>query len=89
MFCGDAVADPLTGLHAALAVAESLHRGGGEEIGVAMADVAATYAALPSTELTGPARAPVAPAVPVPAADLDADHGRVDRLIDERSTAPC
>lgn len=89
VFCGDAVADPLSGLHAAVAVAESLHRGGGEEIRVAMADVAATYAALPRTDLTGPARAPVAPDVPVPAADLDADHGRVDRLIDERSPAPC
>ncbi|WP_019731056.1 CoA transferase, partial [Mycobacterium avium] len=32
VFCGDAIADPLTGLQAALAVAESLGRGGGELI---------------------------------------------------------
>ena len=43
-FCGDAIADPLTGLHAALAVAESLSRGGGELIELSMAAVAATYA---------------------------------------------
>ncbi len=41
VFCGDAIADPLTGFHAALAVAESLARGGGELIDVAMAAVAA------------------------------------------------
>ena len=40
-FCGDAIADPLTGLHAALAVAESLRRGGGELIEMSMAAVAA------------------------------------------------
>ena len=45
VFCGDAIADPLTGLHAALAVAESLTRGGGELIELSMAAVAATYAA--------------------------------------------
>ena len=45
VFCGDAIADPLTGLHAALAVAESLSRGGGELIELSMAAVAATYAA--------------------------------------------
>ena len=32
VFCGDAIADPLTGLEAASAVAESLGRGGGELI---------------------------------------------------------
>ena len=48
VFCGDAIADPLTGLEAALAVAESLGRGGGELIDVSMAAVAATYAALPT-----------------------------------------
>src|SRR6185437_6344371 len=39
VFCGDAIADPLAGLQAALAVAESLGRGGGELIGVSMAGV--------------------------------------------------
>ncbi|BBY27421.1 CoA transferase [Mycolicibacterium sediminis] len=89
VFCGDAIADPLTGLHAALAVVEALHRGGGEEVRVAMADVAATYAALPLTDGTGPVLAPVAPRPTPPAAALDADHARVVRLLDERSPAPC
>lgn len=48
IFCGDAIADPLTGITAAHEVVESLRRGGGEVIDVAMADVAATYAALPT-----------------------------------------
>ncbi|WP_019697535.1 CoA transferase, partial [Mycobacterium avium] len=39
VFCGDAIADPLTGLQAALAVAESLGRGGGELIRLSMAGV--------------------------------------------------
>lgn len=46
-FCADAIADPLTGLEAAVAVVDSMARGGGELITVALADVAATYAALP------------------------------------------
>ena len=48
VFCGDAIADPLTGLEAASAVADSLSRGGGELIQLSMAAVAATYAALPT-----------------------------------------
>ena len=44
---GDAIADPLSGLEAARAIGESLRRGGGEVIEVAMAQVAARYAALP------------------------------------------
>jgi crotonobetainyl-CoA:carnitine CoA-transferase CaiB-like acyl-CoA transferase len=51
-FVGDAIADPLTGLHAALAVADSLHRGGGELIEMSMAAVAAGYASLTETRLT-------------------------------------
>ncbi len=47
VFCGDAVADPLTGVEAAAAVVDSLTRGGGELITIALAAVAATYAALP------------------------------------------
>jgi crotonobetainyl-CoA:carnitine CoA-transferase CaiB-like acyl-CoA transferase len=50
-FCGDAIADPLTGLHAALAVAESLRRGGGELIEMSMAAVAAGYALLDERRL--------------------------------------
>lgn len=47
VFCGDAIADPLTGLEAAGAVMASLARGGGELIDVAMAGVAAEYAKVP------------------------------------------
>lgn len=50
-FCGDAIADPLTGLHAALAVAESLRGGGGELIEMSMAAVAAGYALLAESRL--------------------------------------
>lgn len=47
VFCADAIADPLTGIEAAAAVADSMARGGGELITVALAAVAAKYAALP------------------------------------------
>ena len=91
VFCADAVADPLTGLHAALSVVDALHRGGGEIVRVAMAAVAAGYAALPtlSSEWRVPVDPPVAPA-PVPrASELGADNAQVNRLIDERRHAPC
>jgi crotonobetainyl-CoA:carnitine CoA-transferase CaiB-like acyl-CoA transferase len=91
VFCADAIADPLTGLHAALEVVRSLRRGGGETVRVAMSEVAATYAALPQTVL--PAQAAAAPPAPpgttTPASELDGDRTRVDRLIDERRLAPC
>jgi CoA-transferase family III len=45
VFCGDAIADPLTGLTAALAVCRSLAAGGGDLIDVAMAGVCAGVAA--------------------------------------------
>jgi CoA-transferase family III len=45
VFCADAIADPLTGLHAALAAAISLAAGGGHLVDVAMAGVAAWVAA--------------------------------------------
>lgn len=91
VFCGDAIGDPLTGMHAALAVAESLSRGGGEILDVAMAAVTATYAALPEYPDDGdcPAMVPVVPAPRRPAADLGADNGAVERLIAERQPTPC
>ncbi|WP_155977016.1 CoA transferase [Nocardia sp. 348MFTsu5.1] len=46
VFCGDAIADPLSGLEAARAVVDSLGRGGGELIDVVMSGVAAKYAAV-------------------------------------------
>ena len=52
VFVGDAIADPLTGLEAAAAVRASVGRGGGELIEVAMAAVAASYAAEPRRDRT-------------------------------------
>ncbi|MBJ7340047.1 CoA transferase [Mycolicibacterium sp.] len=91
VFCGDAIADPLTGLHAALGVAESLARGGGELVDVAMAAVAATYASLPESRAEGdcPALTPRAPGPQPRAADLGADNHRVEQLIAERRNTPC
>jgi hypothetical protein len=45
VFCADAIADPLTGVCGALAVARSLAAGGGELIDLPMRAVAATFAA--------------------------------------------
>ncbi len=91
VFCGDAIADPLTGLEAALAVLESLSRGGGELIHVAMAAVAATYAALPTEASVGPypAPPPQAPPPSAPAAGLGADNDAVRRLVSERRCLSC
>ncbi len=41
LFCGDAIADPLTGLHAALAALASYHSGGGHLLDLALCDVTA------------------------------------------------
>jgi hypothetical protein len=91
VFCGDAIADPLTGLEAALAVTESLGRAGGELIEVSMAAVAATYAALPTTAsvCTHPAPPPAAPPAAKSAPDLGADNEAVRRLISERRCLSC
>ncbi len=84
VFCGDAVADPLSGLEAARAIGESLRRGGGEVIDVAMAQVAARYAALPR----GVAATAARPAAP-PASPLGADNAAVERLVAERLGVAC
>ncbi|MET9387594.1 CoA transferase [Streptomyces sp. NPDC002928] len=47
VFCADAIADPLTGLVAALGAAASVRVGGGQLIDVSMRDVAAAFAAAP------------------------------------------
>lgn len=44
VFCGDAIADPLTGVCAALAASAATVAGGGHHIGVSMRDVAAAFA---------------------------------------------
>lgn len=91
VFCGDAIADPLTGMHAALVAAESLQRGGGEIIEIALAAVAAEYAALPLVNDVGagPAAEPVAPALSSRAVELGADDARVRAIVRERATAAC
>jgi hypothetical protein len=86
LFCGDAVADPLTGLEATRAVLDALAGGGGVVIEVAMAAVAATYAALPaSSDIDCPARMPAPPREP--ARNLGADNAEVQRLIAARRVA--
>ncbi|MEE3065909.1 MAG: CoA transferase [Actinomycetota bacterium] len=91
VFCGDAIADPLTGLQAAVAVAESLARGGGELIQLSMAGIAAGYAALPSAPSASDCPAP--PPQPPPshrrAAELGADNDGVRRLVSERRLRSC
>jgi hypothetical protein len=90
VFCGDAIADPLSGLDAARAVGESLHRGGGEVIDVSMAQVAARYAALPQSSNTAePANRPQPPPAVASASPLGADNAAVERLVAERSCATC
>lgn len=85
-FCGDAIADPLTGMHAALAVLESRARGGGEVLELSMAAVAAAHAQLPRGDEKN------CEAIPVnspPAARLGADNIVVDRLVAHRLGARC
>ncbi|MGE2692061.1 CoA transferase [Mycolicibacterium pulveris] len=85
-FCGDAMADPLTGLQAALAIAQSLHAGGGELIEMSMAAVAATYAELP---FDGEIDCAATPQPTGPAALLGADNVAVEQLLAHRGAAPC
>jgi hypothetical protein len=85
VFVGDAIADPLTGLEAARAVLDALGRGGGEIIEIALAEVAAGYAALRGGGTTEevPRIPPRAPASAV----LGADNDRVRGLIESRLTS--
>jgi hypothetical protein len=85
-FCGDAIADPLTGLHAAQAVAESLSRGGGELIELSMAAVAATYA---TDDRTAEIRCSATSVLLPQASELGADNAEVERLLAERRLASC
>src|SRR5271163_703343 len=91
VFCGDAIADPLSGLEAVRAVAQSLHRGGDEVIDVSMAQVAARYAALPRAASSSAApAAPPQPPPPVPSASpLGADNAAVRHIVSERLCASC
>lgn len=85
-FCGDAIADPLTGIHAAHAVVESHARGGGELIDVSMAAVAAEYAEL---SRSGDITCTATPSVIDHAAELGDDNDRVDHLVTQRLVAAC
>jgi crotonobetainyl-CoA:carnitine CoA-transferase CaiB-like acyl-CoA transferase len=90
VFCGDAIADPLSGLEAVRAVGESLQRGGGEVIDVSMAQVATRYAALPqSSSCALPANRPQPPPAVPAASPLGADNAAVRHLIAERYFATC
>lgn len=86
VFCGDAIADPLTGLEAAAAVLDSLARGGGEVITVALAAVAARYAALPLHPAGGyPVSPPPRPHIAGAGPRLGADNARVGELVNAAS----
>lgn len=86
VFCGDAIADPLTGLAATAAALDALSRGGGVIVDVSIAAVAATYAGLPDGGMVA-CEAQI-PALPMqPAHDLGADNSVVRALIDERLVA--
>ncbi|MGV0592753.1 CoA transferase [Mycolicibacterium porcinum] len=85
VFSGDAIADPLTGLHAAAAVADSRNRGGGELIEFSMAAVAAGYRCSDVDIDVVPVRPPAG----LPGRDLGADNDAVRRLVAERIDAPC
>ncbi|BBY23295.1 CoA transferase [Mycobacterium stomatepiae] len=91
VFCGDAIADPLTGLEAAAALAESLTRGGGELIHVSMAGIAAGYAGLPTTPPVSecPAPPPGAPPSQRRAAELGVDNDAVRCLVAEKRLLSC
>lgn len=86
IFVGDAIADPLTGLHAAAAVAASRERGGGELIEFSMAAVAAAYRS-PGGDAA--VMAPVRPSVGQAGPQLGADDEAVRRLVAERAEPPC
>ena len=65
VFCGDALADPLTGLHAALAALASWRVGGGHLLDLSLRDVTAHALAFPMAETTpGPVGDETAPAAP-------------------------
>jgi len=86
VFCADAIADPLTGIEAAAAVSDSLARGGGELITVALAAVAANYAALPKGVPDGEVQVlpPPRPRIQGAGPALGADNARISDLVAAR-----
>ncbi|PQD98823.1 CoA transferase [Mycobacterium sp. EPG1] len=85
-FCGDAIADPLTGIHAAAAVLAARNRGGGELLEISMAAVAAEYAHRRQGDDILCAAPPL---IRASARELGADTEDVDRMVGDRSAAPC
>ncbi|MBT0565827.1 CoA transferase [Williamsia sp. CHRR-6] len=91
-FCGDAIADPLTGIDAARLIAQQLSVGGGGLIDISLAHIAARYAELSSDPAgapvhTGEEPAPPPPAptdIPVSTVELGADTSRVEVLVEQR-----
>ena len=79
VFCGDAIADPLTGLHAAPLALAAWRSGGGQLLDVALCDVAAYCAGgwTAAATATVEAAVPAARAVTARAAALGADTARV------------
>lgn len=85
LFCGDAIADPLTGLAATASVVNALAAGGGVIIDVALAAVAAAYAALPDSGFTVCEAA--TPRILGRAHDAGADNAVVRDIIESRLAA--
>ncbi len=82
LFCGDAIADPLTGWHTALTALASYQSGGGRLISLALRDVVAHCAAQPmpaTNELIPPEQiaSPQARKASTPARPLGADTARI------------
>jgi len=82
VFCGDAIADPLTGLHAALLAQAAWRNGGGQLLELTLRDVVAHCISSGSepthhTQLASEASKPVAREVSARAAGLGVDTARV------------
>ena len=93
VFCGDAIADPLTGIEAAALAAEALAHGGGRMIDVALAHTAARYDALgtaaagPVSQRPNPVVAPprFASTIMCPGPALGAHDAELDRILVDHS----
>ncbi|GAC68190.1 CoA transferase [Gordonia soli] len=90
VFCGDAIADPLTGLESARLIVDALGRGGGVEIDIDLASTAARHAAAGRAPIVAHqpvSRPPVAPLVRGPGPPLGADDSRVAAIVADRIRA--
>jgi hypothetical protein len=83
VFCGDAIADPTTGLTAAAAALEALATGGGMLLDVAMSRCAATLAGRP-----GPTTGPIPTAVPTIRGGWEIEVGGVAVPVVDRRFGP-